>query len=93
MCDASIIEEALRNAIQRRSRVMTPPLARRALYIDFEGLAPRQDGQEFPPSLLGVMRAGSFEAHILDEQLKLLVNPRRGFERMPRCFLELDESI
>ena len=88
-------------AITRRSKKLTKDQAKRALYIDFEGLK-KENGEEVTPTILGTLditstRKRKFKAFILHENLHLLTRPRlypeHGVSKIDREVIKLNEAI
>ena len=88
-------------AIAKRSKKLTKDQAKRALYIDFEGLK-KEKGEEVTPTILGTLditpaRKRKFKAFILDKDLHLLTRPRlypeHGVSKIDREVIMLNEAI
>ena len=88
-------------AITRRSKKLTKDQAKRALYIDFEGLK-KEKSKEVTPTILGTLditsaRKRKFKAFILHENLHLLTRPRlypeHGVSTIDREVMVLNEAI
>lgn len=59
---------------------LTPEGAKKAIYIDFEGVGKSTKTKINPkPSLLGVLTGRQYKAYILDESLKPVTKGRTGF--------------